>query len=246
MKKLSIVFLIVLTASTLYAAPPLNKSISEPPEYPGRTLRQRYAEALSPAMRYLASAPTLTIFPATVNLLFLRVDFPADTDTTTTGTGVWTDYASLPYTQVTGSADYWVNRAKQKFIDYWTEVSYGALTVNIDISTSVYRLPSTMANYGTETYEAIQNFIYDSITTAASDTVSGPVFSQYDAILIIHAGVGEESYLVDTTPNDLWSLYYNSGTLCPADTSKTCICQNASNLNSCLTTTLKDGNPVSE
>lgn len=231
MKKLIFALFISLavTASSLYAAPALNKSIPEPLELPGRTLQERYSASFSPAFaRNAAFAPSS--YPATVNILFLRVDFPADTDLATAGPGLWTDYASSPYTQQTGSADFWVNRARQKFIDYWTEVSYGLLTVNVTVSSQVYRLPSAMAQYGSETSAAIESFIYDSITAAASSET----FSNYDAVLIIHAGVGEESDVSGAFPNDLWSLYYGS----------TSICRNAAS--PCLTVALRDGNPVSE
>jgi len=235
LKKLfTILFIVLSIASSLHAAPALNKSIPEPLELPGRTLQERYAAAPSPAMRGMAFAPAW--YPATVNILFLRVDFPADTDTTTAGTGVWTDYSALPYAQ-NNDPDYWVNRARQNFINYWAEVSYGLLTVTVDISPVVYQLPYAMAHYGSETSPALENLIYDSITTALSDTnpITKPTFTNYDAVLIVHAGVGEETDISGTTTNDIWSLYYSSGS----------ICQNASSA-TCLTTTLKDGNPISE
>jgi M6 family metalloprotease-like protein len=83
-----------------------------------------------------------------------------------------------------------------------------------------------MAYYGDESDSALQNLIYDSISTASTDTNIS--FSNYDAVLIVHAGVGEESNMFGTTPNDIWSLYYNGGTD---------ICSTAAG--SCLTTQLR-------
>ena len=179
----------------------------------------------------MAAAPLSYTTPTTVNVLFLRVDFPPDQDSLTTGSGVWSD----PLYSYNSDADYWVNRAKTKFPDYWKEVSYGLLTVMIDVSSKVYRLPHTMTDYAGSTSSSIENFIYDSIATASTDTTLN--FAFYDGVFIIHAGVGQETAdTMGSATNDLWSLFYSGGTR---------ICQNAGTA-SCVSVLLKDGKALSE
>ncbi len=176
-------------------------------------------------------APASYTTPQTVTILFLRVDFQPKTDQTidptlpdtnhdgvvsqaewdafissTAGDGTWSD----PTYSFNGDPDFWMNKDKNDFISYYREVSYGLLTIQVDVSSKVYRLPHKMAYYGDESDSALQNLIYDSISTASTDT--NILFDSYDAVLIVHAGVGEESNVLGTTPNDIWSLYYNNGT----------------------------------
>ena len=157
--------------------------------FPQRALKQKRAMALAP-----------TAYPATVKVLFLRVDFPADVATTTTGNGLWTD----PLYAHNGDADYWVNKNRLALINYYTEVSYGKLTLNITISPSIYRLPKTMAQYGSETPADVESLMVDSLTVADA----GTNFAAYDVVFIIHAGTAKETDISNNTPGDLWSLHY--------------------------------------
>lgn len=221
-------FAFILLTPQIFAAPALNKSIPEPPEHPGKRLEERLGRGIP---SYMMLAPAL--YPASVNILFLRVDFQPSTDQTidvsladanhdgtvsqaewnafinsTAGDGIWTD----PTYSFNGDSDFWVNKDKNDFISYYREVSYGLLTIQVDLSSKVYRLPHKMSYYGDESDSALQNLIYDSISTASTDTSIS--FSTYDAVLIIHAGVGEESNVLGTTPNDIWSLYYPGTDIC--------------------------------
>jgi M6 family metalloprotease-like protein len=225
-----ILFIILLFSSTTFAAPHITRSIPEPPEFPGRTLQERFAQGRPENMT--AAAPFSYSVPQTVRILFLRVDFPSDQDPSTTGSGLWTD----PLYAYNNDADYWVDRAKNRFPAYWSEVSYGLLTVAIDVSSKVFRLPQPMTYYAGGTAGPIQNLIYDSITTAATDTTTSMNFSLYDGVFIIHAGVGQETAHPGTGQNDLWSLIYSGGTK---------ICRDAAGV-TCLTTKLKDGKDLSE
>ncbi len=192
-------------------------------------------------------APAL--YPASVNILFLRVQFQETVNPTAsqvTGSGLWLDPV---YSQQTGTdadnlgdpSNFWVTRARANFISFWNEASYGLLGITIDISSKVYQLPHNTAYYGNESYAALENLIYDSITTALTDTdpATRPAFSAYDAVMIIHAGVGEETDAAGDTTNDVWSLYYASSSIAP-DASPDATCSN------CLSVTLKDGKPIHE
>ena len=205
--------LVFMMSSSLFAAPPFSGPRPEPVEKPGLSLRQRLTHKAS-----LGLFPATPLsYPASIKLLFLRVDFQqADPlASKTTGNGLWTSYAQGTPANANDPDDpafnFWVNRAKTKFIDYWKEVSYGLLDVQIAVSTKVYRLPQPMSFYGNETPKALENLIYDSVTVASAetDTVAKIDFTLYDAILIVHAGSGEESDVHSDSANDLWSLYYS-------------------------------------
>ncbi len=236
LKKAFLTVLLLLSFSSAgIAAPAFFESNPEPIEQPAtRTLQDR----LSPVMPGLMLAPTSYPTP-TVTILFLRVDFQPSTSSQATGNGTWLDPTySLGVTGTPSNADdlndpsnFWVTRAQANFVNYWREVSYGLLPIKVDISSKVYRLPNILSYYGGETVAAIQNLIYDSIQAAQTDTN----FSLYDAVLIIHAGVGQETAPYGITPNDIWSLYYDSGGP---------ICRNASS--PCLSTQLKSGAVISE
>ncbi len=197
-----------------------------------------------------ALAPAL--YPASVNILFLRVQFQETVGPQSahiTGSGLWLDPL---YSAQTGStpvnaddladpSNFWVTNAKTNFINYWQEASYGQLNITVDISPKVYQLPHNTAYYGNESFAALENLIYDSITTAQTDTdpATRPTFSNYDVVMIVHAGVGEESDVYGDTANDVWSLYYSSVSIAP-NASPDATCSN------CLSVTLKDGQPVHE
>ncbi len=230
------VFLLLSFSSVCLAAPAFFKSSLEPGEQAStRTLRERLSFGMS---RSLMLAPASYPTP-TVTILFLRVDFQPNTNTQVSGNGTWLDptyslgVAGTPSNadDLTDPSNFWVTRAQANFVNYWKEVSYGLLPIQIDISTKVYRLPNTLSYYGGETDTAIQNLIYDSIQAAQTDTN----FGLYDAVLIIHAGVGQETAPYGMTPSDVWSLYYNSGST---------ICRNASS--PCLATQLKGGAVIGE
>jgi len=227
-KKLCILLLIIFSHSVSFAAPAFHKSVSEPIELPGKTLHERFLSGrASGYMLAPASYPT-----ATINILFLRVEFQEDltpASSQTTGSGLWKDY------RYNDDPDFWVNRSQAKFVEYWKEVSYGLLPLQVDISQQIYKLPGTMKSYGDESNAAIENLIYDSVNTAATDTAL--IFSQYDAVLIVHAGVGQESASANDSTNDIWSLYYGGGS---------CISSNVNSGATCLSIALRDGNPIRE
>jgi M6 family metalloprotease-like protein len=233
LNKLALIpFIILSFSSSIFAAPHITRSIPEPLELPGRTLQERFA--MSSPGRMMAAAPLSYNTPQTINVLFLRVEFPPHTDPLTTGTGAWTD----PLYSYNNDSDYWLNLATSQttshFPNYWKEVSYGLLTVTINVSSKVYLLPHTMTSYAGSTPSTIENFIYDSIVTASTDTTLD--FALYDGVFIIHAGIGQETDISGSATNDLWSLFYSGGTK---------ICQDAAGV-TCLNTTLKDGNILSE
>jgi M6 family metalloprotease-like protein len=215
MKRLVVVFIIFLI-SPAYGAPHITGAKKEPLVMIGEHIRTR----LSKGLLSMHLAPSS--YPASVRILLLRVEFQQENpdDPGTTGDGTW-QWCKSSTGCPNDDPDYWVNNAKQTFINYWKEVSYNKLNVTIDVSPKIYTLPGKMADYGSEGFSALDNLIYDSVSLADNDID----FSQYDVLLIVHAGAGEETDSNSDTPMDLWSLYYwhscirknNSGPCLKAD-----------------------------
>jgi M6 family metalloprotease-like protein len=210
-KALTGILCVLFFHSTVFAAPHLFKTKPEPIERAGMHLTERLAKKFPGAM----FAPAA--YPAAIKVLFLRVEFQSDispSESHPTGSGLWSD----PAYAHNGDPDFWVNRARTNFVVYWNENSYGQLTISVDVSPAVYQLPHSTSYYGNETSPALENLIYDGITAAKNDANPAtrvPDLSIYDAILIVHAGAGEESDVNDDSSNDLWSLYYSNDSIAP-------------------------------
>jgi M6 family metalloprotease-like protein len=233
-KIVSTVFLLLAFCLPVCAAPSLDRSAPEPVELPGMTLQQRFGAGTAPGM--MLAHPLTYTTPTTINILFLRVEFQPEANPAAaqvTGTGLWN---SDPLYRTNNDPNYWVTQASNKFPAFWKEVSYGLLTISVTVSGNIYQLPQKMAAYGDESSAGLENIIYDSVSTASTGT--NPVnFSLYDAVLIVHAGVGQESAPSGVTPSDIWSLYYKSDGL---------ICRNASPAGPCLPNTLRGGAVINE
>lgn len=208
-----------LLFTEVHAAPHITGKKHEPfPEKVGKHLNERMkGKRLAPM---LANAVT-----GQVNILFLRVDFKnensvidwsvcysstptpknGDPDPNTTGLGIWNDPA---YAQPVGSTnyDYWVNQAATRFPQYFTEVSYSQLAVNVTVS-AVYTLANPMCYYRDEVDSSLERLAIDAVAQAQAASVD---FSQYDAVVIVHAGAGEETDIDGDSTRDIWSLYYST------------------------------------
>lgn len=162
----------------------------------------------------------------------LRIEFTPDTDPLTTGNGT---FGNLPFympdpdslraeegyvvrdTSIDSRARFYFSKHLQWTSEYFEAASGGLFgfaqmdTVR-DVS-PIIRLPHELGFYGDneEFAENVMRFVQDAVTSA--DTLTAFDFSRYDALLIFHAGAGEESdfgppplYPGDT-PRDLHSVY---------------------------------------
>ena len=193
---------------SVFAAPHITRGKPEPPSKVGKHLSER--------MKAKMFAPMLANKTVgQVNVLFLKVDFkqesPAD-DTTTTGDGTWGNCT----TACNNDPDYWVTKDAIGFVNYYKEVSYNQLILTVEVFPktpgTAYHLTNPMAYYGNDLPSAVQNLIIDSVTQAKTIEGTGINFSNYDAILIVHAGAGEETDTASNTSNDLWSLSWSQST----------------------------------
>ena len=98
--------------------------------------------------------------------------------------------------------------------DYISECSYGTFTLNTTLLTNLgsgYTLANTMGYYGINN-EALtaDGTLFDDACAAAGVTKAG---GSYDALMVVHAGQGEES---SGTSTDIWSLFSDWSSRFPA------------------------------
>lgn len=97
----------------------------------------------------------------------------------------------------------------QQVREYYSENSFGAFEPTFTLS-PVFSLPRNMAFYGENCGEDIAcrtHFLIDASTEAATPAID---FTDYDQIMIYHAGFGEES---TGTSTDIWSVFYPAAEL---------------------------------
>ncbi|MCK4596397.1 hypothetical protein KAU04_00100, partial [bacterium] len=153
-------------------------------------------------------------FPQAV--LAIRVDFLPDTTSTTTGTGKFDLSASSdevinppPHDRI------YFQRQMEALHRYYLNVSRGLLDFSCEVypqeNDAAYTLPNEMAYYSPNLTESendrrLAEFFRDALETAdAAGTID---FSQFDALVIFHAGVGADiAFSYDETPNDIPSAY---------------------------------------
>lgn len=126
----------------------------------------------------------------------------------------------------------WATQANQtfsQFKNYYNEVSYGQLqlditffydggsTKNLSGNEIPYRMPRLMSYYGQDTNSSLAQLVKDAITATG-----GAVYKIfYDYVMVLHAGYGNES---TNNKDDIWSVYidwddavngFNDGTIVP-------------------------------
>lgn len=205
-KNRSVIFLAsaiyLATGQALQAAPHILGDPEPTISGVGRNIQSRLLakQLMAVDQHNVTGIPTQT---GIIKVLFLRVDFQSDSLSSTTGTGSWNDST---YDYNGKGADYWVNKNKNDLVTFYSTVSRNLLQLSVDISANVYTLPLGMAAYGQETVSTVSLFIKDAVQAADADIN----FSNYDALLIVHAGVGEETDINRNSSDDLWSLFFTS------------------------------------
>ncbi|MFC1682910.1 FG-GAP-like repeat-containing protein [Candidatus Zixiibacteriota bacterium] len=153
---------------------------------------------------------------AAQNVLALLVDFPADTNSNTTGTGKFdlstgSDETINPPPHDRG----YFQRQLEALRRYYLKVSGGQLDISHTVypegSQEAYTLPNEMAYYSPnltdeENDRRLAELFRDALETA--DAAGDIDFAQFDAVVIFHAGVGADiSFAIDETPNDIPSAF---------------------------------------
>jgi M6 family metalloprotease-like protein len=137
------------------------------------------------------------------------VEFQPDTDPQTTGGGVFLAEPQWPDFQPHDPA--YFRRQLDHLEDYWETVSGGEAGFSVDLDTRVHRLSDPLSRYGEDddSLQRMAELLRDAISAADPDLD----FSPYDAVMVIHAGLGQESDLALDTPSDIWSSYISAADL---------------------------------
>ncbi|HID39253.1 MAG TPA: hypothetical protein EYP36_07035, partial [Calditrichaeota bacterium] len=155
----------------------------------------------------------------TLRICALRVEFVEDNNPLTTGNGkfmidtVTTDPNAIdPAPHLKG---YFEDQI-QAVANYFRNVSTGQLIITGDVypvsDSGAYQLPHEMGYYNPnrtdeEIHRGLSNLLVDAVN--AADSVEADLhFSEYDLVIVFHAGVGKDINLgYDPTPQDIPSLY---------------------------------------
>lgn len=186
--------------------------------------------------QFMSPRPQVTqLLRETKNILVLRVEFVEDDDSLTSGNGKMdlvgfnTSDSGLfydpPHTKT------YFERQMQALSNYYKSNSFGNLdvtwTVKPDAESLSYQLPNKMRYYcGYDHFDPETGFIYYNVwaremglvrvladAIAAADQDETIDFSDYDGVMIFHAGVGWEVSLAFGGFCDLNSVYIPQGAL---------------------------------
>ena len=139
----------------------------------------------------------------TMNVCMIRVQFLEDFTDETTGNGRMNLEADPPHDR-----DYFQGIADD-LTNYYFNVSGGELSLDVDIyPTSLngcYTLQHQMLFYGDDdkSITGVCQLLQDAVQAADADVD----FSQYDAVMVIHAGAGQEADILQNSPGDIGSVF---------------------------------------
>lgn len=148
-----------------------------------------------------------------IRILALMVQFQPDEDDKTTGDGLFdlSDTDALILDPPPHDRSYFEHHLLG-LRHYYLSVSRGRLRIGFDVYPEVFDLPNTMATYNPATSETATDIGLASLfyeTIQAGDN-AGVVFSDYDAFIVFHAGVGRDIDLgLDFSEKDIPSAFLN-------------------------------------
>lgn len=191
---------------------------------------QKAERILSPVTARQTFAPgTYTGVPQIVRVLALRVQFRLENPDNpyTTGNGHF-DLRDLRDSLTIDPPPHnkrYFEDQMEAMKNYFADVSDGLLQIQYTVmpqgQNDAYTLPLPMAHYGITGSQEIRDirlakFFKDAVTLA--DTTDTIDFSQYDYVIVFHAGVGQDFSSRDNTPNDLSSRFISFDLLRKYDT----------------------------
>ena len=199
-------------------------SLTKSPIYPKKTFtRITTVDPLNVRANYFnPTFATTRSETDTIQVLALRVEFESDNLATTTGDGRFDKRET---------SDFLIDRPphnKSYFEDqllalknYFKRISKGQLILESSVfpqeENNAYQLPQNIVYYSGQGDEELQKkgwaeLLRDAVNAALND--EDPGFSQYDVLVVFHAGVGSDfSFDFDPTPFDIQSAFIDFETL---------------------------------
>lgn len=130
-------------------------------------------------------------------MLVIRVDFVRDWSQGTTGDGGFSQGHGTAYTE----------ELVQDLADWLQDVSGGVFLLGFDVmpQSGAFRMPHQMEFYGDDGdwVQGVCLLLRDAVE-AADPNVD---FSQYDAVMVVHAGSGQEADILGDSPDDIGSVF---------------------------------------
>jgi M6 family metalloprotease-like protein len=122
----------------------------------------------------------------------------------------------IPDSLITTPRADWFRNLMDRTADYYATVSRGAVTLLPTLTDSVLALSGDMVDYGddeTLSWEQGARLLASEVVDSLDAELD---FSAYDLITFIHAGPGQESDLLQNSPEQLWSGYLDFESLSEA------------------------------
>ncbi|NIM18957.1 MAG: T9SS type A sorting domain-containing protein [Candidatus Latescibacteria bacterium] len=91
--------------------------------------------------------------------------------------------------------------------DYYRGASRNYLTVAWEVTSRLYTLPKAMGYYGKDGEEETR--VVEMVQTVIDSADDDVDFSLFDAVVVIHAGAGQETDLADDSREQIWSSFYD-------------------------------------
>jgi M6 family metalloprotease-like protein len=90
---------------------------------------------------------------------------------------------------------------------YFDAASQGRLTIEYDVTSALYTLPSDMGYYGDDEFEDTRGveLMQDAIALADADID----FSLYHTVMIVHAGAGQETDIFDNSRVQIYTTFFD-------------------------------------
>lgn len=93
----------------------------------------------------------------------------------------------------------------QDVADYYDSASGGRFALNVTVHGRVVELPDGMAHYGNHPEHGEQPFLLAADAIADLDLEID--FTQFDTVILIHAGAGQETDILRNSPEQIYSTY---------------------------------------
>ena len=149
----------------------------------------------------------------TLRILSLLIEFQIDDEEGTTGDGRFD--LSVPSQPVIDppphDREYFLHQLTA-LANYYRAISYGKLILLSDVVADVFTVPHEMGHYNPGTTDgALEKGWVELLRDAVvSADALGVLFSEYDCVIVFHAGVGGDIDLeYDPTPKDIPSVFLN-------------------------------------
>lgn len=153
---------------------------------------------IHPPLRKLRSRNPSPLMKDSYKMIALRVQFEKDSDDKTEGDGTFNMSRSEPENVPHDKA--YFERYLFHTATFIKSASYGKHVLDYEVSEKIYTLKHQMSYYGDNTDQAkgLAYLVRDAISEADSDID----FSEYDGVIIFHAGIGEETDGNFSVPRD--------------------------------------------